>query len=829
MVLFNFHKSFAQDSLLNKHISISFNKISTIDAIHQLQKVSGISFSYDPIIISNKSILPKAFSDTKIRIILAYLLSNREFIYEEVAQHIVINKIITKYSTLNGIVYDMETGENLIGATLQIEDIKQLTNQYGYFSISLPAHSYVLFISYIGYKTKTISVDLSKDNYLSIALERQSYQLNEVNFKPISLANESVEALSYIKNISINGINKMPYFGGEVDVLKALQNQTGIVNSSEGSSSLSVRGGNFDQNLVLIDEAPIYNPSHLFGLVSVFNIDAVKDVELYNDYIPANFGGRLASVINTKLDEGNLTSFHLKGGLSLLSGRIAAEGPLVKNRSSYLLSVRRSLTDLYNNEFKYSNINANYFDFNLKTNYIINRNSRIYFSIYHGFDHLFSDNEYTNNWSNTTSTLRLNHIYSPQLFSNFSFIFSNYNNTLSFPNFSLKNKNWITGIKDITWKADFTFYKKPENRIQFGAFITNHLFKPGETLHRDSAMSLNRIIALEYAFYYNQEIDLSKVVQINYGLRAGFFNSSETSRQGENGSPTSYFNLEPRFLISFKLNKNQKVKFAYTRNIQNIQVVQNNEQAYSSLETWLPSGPNIKPEKADMISLTYSFWKNKGTILNAAIYYKKLYNQSDILDHTQIILNPSFVNNLKFGMGKAYGFELSLQKSIKKLSAEVGYAYSRSLRSISLINNGNPYPTNFDTPNNLKVNLSYDMGKRLTLSALFNYKSGRSVTLPTGYYIENGIRIPIYDGRNTSRFPNYSRLDIEVILNPKNNKGLYLKKRIWESTWTFGIYNLYNRKNLLFYRINQDQTIKNLGFEESFSGVIPTISYSFKF
>lgn len=828
LIFFNFFNSFAQDSLLNKRVSITFKNVSVKEAINQLQDVGGISFSYDPTIIPKQSILPQSFDETKIKNVLAYILSGKEFTFTELAQHIIINKITIENSILNGIVYDKETGENLIGATIQVEANTQLSNQYGYFSLSLPQKNYTLLVSYIGYKNLVIKIDLNKDKYLSVALERQSYQLNEVNIKPSDVMNEEVEALNHIKNIRVDEIKKLPYFGGEVDVLKSLQNQTGVVNPSEGSSSISVRGGNFDQNLILIDEAPIYNPSHLFGLVSVFNVDAVKNIELYKNYIPANFGGRLSSVINTKLDEGSLSSFHLKGGLSLLSGRIAAEGPLIKNKSSYLFSVRRSLTDLYNSEFKYSNINANYYDFNLKTNYIINRNSRVYFSIYHGFDHLFSDNEYANNWSNTTSTLRLNHIYSPQLFSNFSFIFSNYKNVISIPNFSVINKNWITGIKDLSWKADFTYYKKLENRIQFGASITNHLFKPGETLNQDSTNSLNRITALEYAFYYNQEISISKVVQINYGLRAGFFNSSKVTQQGENDVPTSYFNLEPRFLLSLNLNKQKQLKFAYTRNTQNVQIVQNNEQAYSSLETWLPSGPNIKPEKADMISLTYSSWNSNGTVLSAAAYYKKLYNVSDILDHTQIILNPLFESNLKFGTGRTYGFELNLQKSFKKLSAEIGYAYSRSFRQISMINNGNQYPANFDIPNNLKLRLSYAMGSRIIFSAIFNYKTGRAVTLPTGYYIENGTKIPIYEGRNTSRFPDYNKLDIEAILNPKS-KALYSKKKKWESTWTFGVYNLYNRKNPLFYKINQGQPSKNLGFEESFSGVLPTLSYSFKF
>ncbi len=820
---------FAQNALLDKKISISLNRTPVSKAIDQLQKVSEVSFAYDPEIIPNQKINSQNFKEQSIGTVLRYILSNTNLTYEIVANSVVIKKEKAPFYTLHGIISDKETGENLIGVSIQIDGIKQFSNQYGYFSISLLPGEYSITCSYVGYQARNEIVRLNKDDYQNIELKKRPLTLQEVNISVPTASNDSLELSRSVRTLSLKEVKQMPFYAGEVDLIKALQLQTGVKNPSEGSSGLSVRGGNLDQNLILVDEAPIYNPSHLFGLISIFNIDAVKSVDLYQDYIPANFGGRLSAVIDTKLDEGSLTDYHFKGGASLLSARLAAEGPILKNKSSYLLSVRRSLTDLYNNDFKYFSINANYYDFNFKSNYILNRKNRIYFSVYHGFDHLFSDNNYANDWTNTTSTLRLNHIYSPRLFLNLSAIYSNYSNDLSLSSSTINTMSWLTGISDITWKADFTFYKKPDNLIQFGGVGTRHHFKPGETKPKDINNSINRLSALEYDLYYNQDLKLSKLVQLKYGIRVGSFNVAEKLQQNKGyGSSTRYFNLEPRIQLGFYLNKDQVLKFTYTRNTQNLQLIQNNEQAYSSLETWLPADRNIRPQQSDMISSSYTYLRNNSSAINLSVYYKRFYHQADLLDHSQIILNPSFENELRFGSGTAYGFETALHKEVGKFSAKISYCYSRTFRKIDEVNHGARYPANYDLPNDLKLHLRYFITSRFTLSALFNYQTGRAVTLPVGFYTSNGNEVPIYEGRNTSRFPDFNRLDFAGELKPKLKQTDSSKKR-WESTWTFGIYNVYNRRNPLFFRIGQDEPNRNIGFEESFSGILPTVSYSFKF
>lgn len=817
--------SFAQHRLLEKNITVKFKKMTVVEAIGQLQKAAKVSFAYDPSIIPQQKIRPQYFKDQHLSDILKYILSNTNLGFEEVANSVIIKLNAAKFFTLHGVVFDKETGENLIGAKIEVNGFIQFTNQYGYFSLSLPLNKYSVKYTNSGYQLKIDDVSLSKDEFKNVALTKSPIALQEVNVSAQPTSADSLNIIKSVTSLSSKDLQRLPYFGGEVDLIKALQTQAGVKNPSEGSSGMSVRGGGLDQNLILVDEAPVYNPSHLFGLISIFNSDAIKSVDFYSDYIPSNFGGRLASVIDTKLDEGNLTGFHLKGGLSLLSARLAAEGPIVKDKSSFLISARRSLTDLYNSGFSFFNVNARYYDLNFKSNYILNNKNRVYLSIYHGFDHLFSLNNFANDWTNTTSTLRLNHIYNPRLFLNFSAIYSNYRNTLNLGN----SESWLTGIRDITFKGDFTFYQKPGNTIEFGGIGTRHHFKPGETIPLDFKSSLNRLSALESALYFNQDVDVSPIINLKYGFRFGLFNVSKKNQQISGyGAATKFLSIEPRIQIGFKVGEDQLIKLTYNRNAQYLQLIQNNEQAYSSLETWVPADESISPQKADFLSASYTYLFDNLGKLGLASYYRKFYRQADLLDHSQIIQNPNFEDRLRFGTGTAYGLEVSFKKQIGHVFTEVIYTYSRTFRKIDGINNGVKYPANYDTPNDLKVNLNMPLTARVSVDVFFNYQTGRAISLPVGYYFVNGTNVPIYEGRNNSRFPSFSRLDLSAELNPKV-KPTTNNKTKFESTWRFGIYNLYNRRNPLFYRINKDESDRNIGFEESFSGILPTFSYSFSF
>lgn len=825
LIFSSFEISLAQDSLLNKIVSISFNRITLNEAIQELQKVSQISFAYDPAIILNRRISAQAFSAQKVEIILQVIFNGTGLQFREVASSIVITRSPVSIRTINGIVYDAETGENLIGATLQINQVKGVTNQYGYYSISLPADAYTLTASYIGYETKVQDLNLQKNNYLSIGLKRSTFNMQEVYVT--APASDSIETLNSVKSISPSQLKGMPFYAGEADVIKALQMQSGVKNPSEGSSGLSIRGGNLDQNLVLVDEAPVYNPSHLFGLISIFNIDAIKKLQIYKDYIPANLGGRLSSVIDIKLEEGNLNDFHIKGGISLLSARFAAEGPFVKDKSSYLISFRRSLTDLYNSGFRFFNINANYYDFNFKTNYILNKSNRVYFSVYQGFDHLFTDNNYSNNWSNTTSTFRFNHIFNPRLFVNFSAIYSNYINALDITSLATINKEWLTGIRDLGLKGDFTFYKRAGNTIQFGVSGTRHHFRPGETADYISNLSLNRFRVNDYGAYFNQDRNLSPELYLNYGFRAGIFAAEEENRVNRLEKNKTVYNFEPRLQLQYSFNSNQALKISYMRNSQNLQLVQNNEISYSSFETWIPANSKVKQQQSDVFSTAYTHLVNRRYFIEVGLYYKKMYNQADLTDDSQIVFNPLFESSLRFGEGTAYGSEITFAKKTGRLTGELSYIYSRSFRKIMGINSGLKYPAIYDLPNDFKISGSYHFSNRLTVSTFFNYSNGRPVTLPVGFFTDNGSKVPIYEGRNSSRFPDYSRLDLVAELKPKIKENDVKKKFL--SIWTFGIYNLYSRRNPLFYRVTQLESHRNIGFEESFSGVIPSISYSFKY
>lgn len=821
--------SSAQDGLFNKKISITFNNdISIYDAIQELQQASQVSFAFDPAIIPDTKIASRSFDEQNIENILRYILNDTGLTYKEVANSIIIIRAPVLLNTVHGIIFDAETGENLIAATLQINGVKEISNQYGYYSVSLPPGKYTLSVFYLGYEASRQTINLKQDNYIPVGLKKKPFKMQEINITAQGTLSDSMAMIKSVKNISLSRLKQMPYYAGEADVIKALQMQPGIKNPSEGSSGLSVRGGNLDQNLILVDEAPVYNPSHLFGLISIFNIDAVKSVQLYKDYIPANYGGRLSSVIDTKLDEGNLSDFHIKGGISLLSARVAAEGPVIKDRSSYLFSFRRSLTDLYNNGFRFFNINANYYDFNLKSNYILNKNNRIYYSVYHGFDHLFSENNYANNWSNTTSTLRLTHIFNPRLFLNFSAIYSNYINTLDITSLATTNREWLTGIRDIGLKGDFIFYKRPGNTIQFGMAGTKHHFRPGETADYISDLSLNRYRAGEYALYYSQDVKLYPSLYLNYGLRTGIFMVDEENKSKGLKRDNTFYNFEPRVQLRYNFNTDHTLKFSYTRNEQNLQLIQNKELSFSSLETWIPANSKVKPQKSDFYSSGYTYFINTQYLFELSMYYKKLYNQADLTDHSQVLLNPSFQKNLRFGKGTAYGLEVTLARRTGRLTGDLNYSFSRAFRKIHEINSGIKYPAAYDLPNDLKLSLSYHLSGRLTFSTFFNYSNGRPVTLPVGFYTDNGSKVPIYEGKNSSRFPDFNRLDIVAELKPKI-KGKNVFKRRWESTWVFGIYNVYGRKNPLFYRLTQIESNRNIGFEESFSGIVPTVSYSFKY
>jgi hypothetical protein len=837
------NQAFAQNNSVNPQITIGFHGVSIEKALTRLETEKSVLLSYDPAIIPDTKKIDADFTNKPLFEILDFILNGTNLSYKTVDAELVIFKNPVKLETVSGHIRDRQTGEDIIGANIYISSINhsESSNNYGFYSITIPKGNYEISITHIGYKTIRIPVHLEVSiSSFDILLEQQSVSLNEV---AVHSDNESYDSKSQLKpeqTLNLDEFKKLPYYKGEADVIKDLQTQSGIVGMTEGSSGLFVRGGNKDQNLILLDEAIIYNPAHLFGLTSIFNPDAIKNIQIYKDDIPANYGGRLSSVIDTRMADGDDENFHIKGGVSLLSARLAAEGPIVKDKGSFLFTFRKSLSNLLYNDFQLLNLRASYYDVNFKINYRINSSNRIFYSAYLGSDHLYSSNSYFNNWGNQTSTFRWNHLFNSKLFFNLSLIYSNYKNQLDINADSAKGTyRWQTGIKDVTMKGDFIFYKKPGNELKFGFSGIMHLFIPGEVIGKDTSGNIPRATAAEYAVYLSDRISLGDRFDLLAGLRASMFqniatdklfilNSSFENVNNEsnlNGVYKTYGGLEPRLLFQYKINADDKLQMVYNRTYQYLQLVQNDELAYSSLETWIPASPNIKPQQADMFSLNYLKILQPFNF-SVSAYYKKFLNQLDLIDHAQIILNPIIESQLRPGTSEAYGTEFVISKNKGKFNGTLSYTWSRVFRQIDYINNGIQYPADYDIPNDLKATISYNITERLSVTSFFTYTSGRPVTLPVGYYTQDGIKVPIFEGRNLSRFPDYHRLDINFELKPQQ---LNLKRNHFTGTLDFGVYNLYGQKNPLFYNISQNATIDNLGYAQAFSGIEPTISYTFKF
>jgi hypothetical protein len=826
--------SYGQSSkVLNQNISIIFQKDSLSIALFKLQNAVQGDFAFDPLIVPADKFITQSFVKKDLGHILDQLLEGTDLTYTIIGKALVIIKKPIETFTIKGHIRDKDTGEELMGASIYIKSLRTgaITNQYGFYSITIPAGYYEVAVSYLGYTTSVQTVQLSHNLLLDYSLSIKVYDLVSVHIEPN--ITDSAYAHTSAKNIRPDVLNRLVYYAGEVDVVKALQMQSGIKALTEGSSGLFVRGGSNDQNLITLDEALIYNPSHLFGLVSVFNSDAIKNIKIYDDHMPANYGGRLSSVIDVRMADGNNKEFHVNGGVSLLSLKVAAEGPIKKEVGSFLITFRRSLIDLLDQNLKIFNQNSTYYDFNLKANYQLNTSNRVFYSLYYGNDFLSSKNSYVNFWGNATSTFRWNHEFNSRIFFNLSAIYSNYSNLLDVNADTISEKyRWKTGIKDMSLKGDFTFYKTPLSEIQFGGVATLHQIIPGEATNVFPVdFNIPKDRALESSLYVSHQLSLKNKFKLNYGLRAGLFSNGEerTNLFDSDGnkikakSYSQFVGLEPRVYLSFALNRAQRLHATYNHNYQYLQLIQNNELAFSSLETWMSSSKATKPQRSDYWSAGYDYFST-GNRFVVDVYYKKMENQLDLINHTQIIKNPDIRDQLRSGTSNAYGLNMGLSKTIEKFSADASYSYSRVFRRINDINDGIRFPANFDIPHDFKLTMSYSVNDHFSMSSFFNYYTGRVVTLPVGYYQHDGIQVPIFEKRNDSRFPDYHRLDVsaQYHLN-SSNAG----KHPLSSTFSAGLYNVYNRKNPLFYRVKQASTSDSL-FEFA-TGAMPWIAYSFKF
>lgn len=749
--------------------------------------------------------------------------------------------------SVSGTVKDKKNGELLIGVSVKVSEdpaINVVANEYGFYSLSLPEGNYTLIISYPGYQDfeQQIKVDQNiKVDLPLVPAEAVAKAIDEVVITGIKKDKNLTSAQMGAETLSIKNIEKLPVLFGEKDVMKTIQLLPGIKSSGEGSSGFSVRGGATDQNLILLDEAPVYNASHLLGFFSTFNSDALKDASIIKGNSPAQYGGRLSSVLDVKMKDGNNKDYNINGGIGLISSRLSVEGPIQKEKSSFIVSGRRTYADLFLKTNKdYKDNKLYFYDLNLKANYQINENNRIYLSGYFGRDVLGLGDTFNTDWGNTTATLRWNSIISSKLFSNTSFIYSNYDYKISLKNddtvFDLNSK-----IRDWNLKQDFTWFAGNKHSVRFGLQSIYHTLTPssasGTTV---SSFTRNPRYSWENAVYINDDYKATEKLTINYGARLSMFSvlGGDTFNTYENGVLTdskflekgkfgkTYTNIEPRISANYRINEVSSVKGGYSRNTQNLHLLSNSNSG-NPTDQWIGSSYTVKPEIADQISLGYSRnFNNNNYELNAEIYYKDMKNQIDFKNGAQIGFDTGadVESELLFGKGRAYGLELIAKKKSGKLTGWISYTLSKTERKIDGINNNEWYNARMDKTHDLSIVATYQLNPKWSFSGLFVYSTGNAVTFPTGKYELNGQTIFQYSNRNADRMPAYHRMDLSATYEPSTNKR-------FRGSWTFGIYNLYGRENAntINFEDNPDRPGTTRAMQTSLFRWVPNITYNFKF
>ncbi len=756
----------------------------------------------------------------------------------------------TSKHTISGKVTDKSNGEGLIGAAVFIKELNTgtSTNSYGFYSITLPVGQYSLIFSYIGYHNSITSIQLHQDIKLNIEMEQKHETLKEVEVTSERLDKNVVKPEMSTFKMDIKTIQKIPALFGEVDIIKAIQMLPGVQSVSEGSSGFSVRGGAPDQNLILLDDAPVYNASHLLGFFSVFNNDAIKDVKLYKGDIPANYGGRLSSVLDINMKEGNNKEYEVDGGIGLISSRLTIEGPIVKDKASFIVSGRRTYADLFlglsSNKALHNN-QLYFYDLNAKVNWEINENNHIYLSGYFGRD-VFKNSFAGFKWGNETGTFRWNHLFTKKIFANFTFLYSDYLYNLGTPDGNTNSFVWNSSLQDFGVKGDISYYMNTNNTIRFGISITQHAFNPGKANGIGSQSYFQDYVvpgtqAIESAAYASNEEKFGNHLTLNYGLRFSMFQSvGPTTLYHYNSNYiaidssiykswtfyNTYTGLEPRLGAVYVLNELSSIKASYTRTLQYLQLAQNST-AGTPLDFWFPASPNVKPQVADQVATGYFRNFRKNTIeTSVEVYYKWMNDVIDFKDNAQLLLNKQLEGELRIGKAWSYGAEFLLRLNERKLNGWVSYTYSRTFRQIPTINNGAYYPAPYDKPNNISIVLNYQLTKRLGISANWVYATGTPVTFPTGRAIIGGKVIPIYSDRNAYRYPDYHRMDLSVDYACKEKPGNKFK---WDLN--FSVYNVYDRHNTWTINFVQDTIDPNVTYAERtyLFGIIPSVTLNFHF
>lgn len=753
---------------------------------------------------------------------------------------------------LSGYVYDQSNGEALIGATIFVNEtgMGTITNAYGFYSISLEPGTYNVQYRYIGYATIQKTITIKQDDIsLNVELTSSAEQLEEVTVSgERSNANITRNEMS-VEKLDNEEIRKIPALMGEVDLIKALQLLPGVQSPSEGSSGFSVRGGNLDQNLILLDEANVYNASHLMGFFSVFNNDAVKDLKLYKGDIPAQYGGRLSSVLDIHMREGNTKQFSGRGGLGIISSRATLEGPLWDEKISTMVAARRTYLDLFLPLSKDETVQESqlfFYDLNAKVNYRINDNNRIFLSGYFGRD-VFGSEFASMGYGNGTSTIRWNHLFSKKLFSNLSVIYSNYFYSLGTAKNEPNSFVWDAGLSDLTVKYDLTYFHSQKLTINYGMQGMLHVFQPGHargtgdnTSFGSIKVPINR--SIENGIYFGFEYKVNPLLSIRAGLRNAFFGNygSETtytynlnseiidSAEHDGGIYQTYDHWEPRLGINFTISENMSVKASYARTTQFIQMARNSN-AGTPLDIWFSASPNVKPQVGDQVGVGFfrNFFQDH-LKASAEFFYKWMDNTIDFKDDAILLLNEHLEGELRYGRSWAYGTELMMKYQFDKTSGWVSYTYSKAEREITGVNEGKTFLAPYDKPHDVSIVFNYQLLKRLTLGATWVYSSGLPGTFPVGMAEYYNTYVPIYSGRNEQRYPDYHRMDLSLTWQ---NRPITLLKRKVETDINLSVYNVYNRHNAWAINFEQDDENTDQIYAEKtyLFGTLPTLTINFKF
>lgn len=758
--------------------------------------------------------------------------------------------------TLSGYIKDASNGEALIGATIYFENIQRgaSTNSYGFYSVTVPAGEHQVLVRHLSYDNISQKLNISQNLSYNFELQPKGFQLSEVTITERKPDHNVSSTEVGVVSISSATVKKLPIIFGEADVLKAIQLMPGVQSAGEGNSGFYVRGGGPDQNLVLLDEAVVYNTGHLFGFFSIFNNDAIKDVKLIKGGMPAQYGGRLSSVLDVSMKDGNNKEFHGEGGVGLIASRLTLEGPIVKDKGSFIVSGRRTYVDLVMKPFlKGSAKNSGYFfyDANLKANYEITDKDKIFLSAYFGrdaFKFKSASEQFGINmpWGNFTSTLRWNRQISPKLFVNTTAVYNDYDFTFEGGQEDLKIK-MFSGIRDWNGKLDFDYFAHHNHLIKMGANYTYHTFIPnqvsGQAIEEFKPEQGDKKFAHELGAYISDEFNIGERLKVNAGLRFSWFGqvgpytSYETDH---NMNPLDsmvykpgelvedYWGIEPRLNARLKLGTNNSLKASFTRTNQYIHLVTNNGTTLPT-DIWVPSTKMVKPQISYQYTLGYfhNFLDNS-LETSVEVYYKDLQNQ---IEFRQGYTPTTFRDpelDFVFGKGYAYGAEFFVQKTQGDFTGWVGYTLSWTERLFKELNDGVKFPAKYDRRHDVSVVLNYELNPQWNFSTVFVYATGNSITLPTGFYIIDGELVQDYSRLNEYRIFPYHRLDLSVNYTPKQKKP-----RRWQSSWNFSIYNVYSRQNPYIIFVEPEGTITT-DFEIkvkqiSIFPILPSITYNFKF